>query len=313
MAPAVIAAGSSVVFDRQGYWSPSTSSVDWCESNYVVSFYIAEFWNTISNVACFVAAAMAYYSFPGNEPRFRYLFGTLFLVGLGSVLFHGTLRHKMQLLDELPMLYSATIILFILVEAKHGPQGNWFPHLLAAWLATTTIIFSTTSGNIQFFTFQTTYTALQFAMIAFLRLLHVQQRSLKGPNPQISRLIRRALGFALFAVSIWLIDLRACEYVNGLTGKSVLRWNLQLHAWWHVFSACALYHATLLVVYYHYDVKTNVGYRSNRSEIGKSAAAAGAVVGCQEQEQVQEQELQPYVDHWMGIFPVIRLRQSKQV
>ncbi|KAG0277278.1 Alkaline ceramidase 3 [Linnemannia exigua] len=212
----------------------------------------------------------------------------------------------MQLLDELPMLYSATIILFILVEAKYGAQGKWFPNLLAAWLATTTMIFSTTSGNIQFFTFQTTYTILQFAMIAFLRLLHVQQRSLKGPNPPISRLIRRALGFALFAVSIWLIDLKACEYVNGLTGKSVLRWNLQLHAWWHVFSACALYHATMLVVYYHYDVKTNVGYKSNRSQSGKNAAP-GVVVGG------QEQELQPYIDHWVGIFPVIRLRQSKQV
>ena len=32
------------------------------------------------------------------------------------------------------MLYSATIILFILVEAKHGSQGQWFPLLLAAWL-----------------------------------------------------------------------------------------------------------------------------------------------------------------------------------
>ncbi|KAF9130591.1 Alkaline ceramidase 3 [Mortierella sp. 14UC] len=301
MAPIVIAAGSSAAFDRLGYWSPSTSSVDWCESNYAVSFYIAEFWNTISNAACFAAAAIAHHFFPGNEPRFRYLFGTLFIVGLGSVLFHGTLRHKMQLLDELPMLYSATIILFILVEAKHGPQGKWFPHLLAAWL-----------GNIQFYTFQSTYTTLQFGMIAFLRLLHVQQRSIKGPNPQISRLIRRALGFALVGVSIWLIDLRACEFVNGLSGKSVLKWNPQLHAWWHVFSACALYHATMLVVYYHYDVKTNVGYRNNR--IRSEKAAVGVVEGHEKElEQELEQHQQPYVDHWKGIFPIIRLRRSKRV
>ncbi|KAK5814970.1 ceramidase-domain-containing protein [Linnemannia elongata] len=310
MAPTVIAAGSSAAFDRLGYWSPSTSSVDWCESNYVVSFYVAEFWNTISNAACFAAAAIAYHFFPGaKEARFRYLFGTLFLVGLGSVLFHGTLRHKMQLLDELPMLYSATIILFILVEAKHGPQGQWFPLVLAAWLATTTLIFSTATGNLQFYTFQSTYTILQFGMIYYLRILHVQQRTLKGPNPLISTLIRRALGFALFAVSIWLIDLRACEYVNGLTGRSVLRWNLQLHAWWHVFSAAALYHAMMLVIYYHFDVRTNLGYIAEKDASQQQQRQQQA--GQKQQERQQHQ--QPFVDHWMGLVPVIRLRHSKRV
>ncbi|KAI8600428.1 ceramidase [Dissophora ornata] len=303
MAP-VVAAGGSSAFDKLGYWSPNTASVDWCENNYVVSFYIAEFWNTVSNIACFIAAALGIYFFPGNERRFTLLFTTCGFVGLGSVLFHGTLRHKMQLLDELPMLYSATIILFILVEAKHGPQGKWFPILLTAWIgktsadffivndigslvcephsilsilsqfqATTTFIFSTTRDQLQFYTFQSTYTILQFGMIYFLRVLHVQQRAIRGVNPDISTLIRRAFGLAFFAVTIWLIDLRLCEFVNGVGARSVLKWNPQLHAWWHVFSACALYHATMMVIYYHYDV----------------------------------QGRRPYVGWWRGCIPVIRL------
>merc|ERR1711934_283612 len=40
---------------HQGYWGDPTSSIDWCESNYVVSFYIAEFWNTISSFLMVVA------------------------------------------------------------------------------------------------------------------------------------------------------------------------------------------------------------------------------------------------------------------
>jgi len=37
-----------------GWWGHPTASIDWCEENYVVSYYIAEFWNTISNLAMIV-------------------------------------------------------------------------------------------------------------------------------------------------------------------------------------------------------------------------------------------------------------------
>ena len=45
----------------EGYWGPVTSSIDWCEENYVQSYYIAEFWNTITN-AGFIALG-------GGPPR----------------------------------------------------------------------------------------------------------------------------------------------------------------------------------------------------------------------------------------------------
>ena len=36
--------------DAKGWWPVVTASIDWCERNFVVSFYIAEFWNTMSSL-----------------------------------------------------------------------------------------------------------------------------------------------------------------------------------------------------------------------------------------------------------------------
>uniref|UniRef100_A0A6G3MIK5 Alkaline ceramidase n=1 Tax=Henneguya salminicola TaxID=69463 RepID=A0A6G3MIK5_HENSL len=34
-----------------GYWGSISSLIDWCEENYINNYYIAEYWNTISNIA----------------------------------------------------------------------------------------------------------------------------------------------------------------------------------------------------------------------------------------------------------------------
>eukprot|EP00478_Filoreta_tenera_P006172 GABV01007820.1.p1 GENE.GABV01007820.1~~GABV01007820.1.p1 ORF type:complete len:118 (+),score=23.52 GABV01007820.1:58-411(+) len=34
----------------EGFWGKVDSNVNWCEQDYAVSFYIAEFWNTLSSL-----------------------------------------------------------------------------------------------------------------------------------------------------------------------------------------------------------------------------------------------------------------------
>ncbi|NBO99296.1 MAG: hypothetical protein EBU90_04105 [Proteobacteria bacterium] len=90
------------------------STVDWCEANYTVTKYVAEFWNSSSGLAIVVSAIYWRYSsvtsdvFSGAFGHcFKDIFWYLLLVGVGTMLFHGTLLYKYQLLDELPMLMIA--------------------------------------------------------------------------------------------------------------------------------------------------------------------------------------------------------------
>ncbi|GJJ74134.1 dihydroceramidase [Entomortierella parvispora] len=248
-------APTTASFDQVGYWSPNTASVDWCESNYVVTYYIAEFWNSVSSLFIILLGELGLYLCPTKERRFKVAFRTISVVGIGSVLFHGTLRHKMQLLDELPMIYAATALVFICTETKYGPQGQWFPIGLATWLAVTTTVVSIFGGKLQFYTFQASFGVLQLSIIYLTTTLHRQQKAViaaRGGTNESTWLIQRALGVYFFAVTIWLIDLHLCEFINGVGPDSVLRWNPQLHAWWHVFSITGVYFTTLLVAYQHY-------------------------------------------------------------
>jgi hypothetical protein len=59
------------------------------------------FWNSTSSILIAALAAVGYMNLASyKERRMTLLMQAFFTVGLGSVLFHGTLRHKMQLLGR---------------------------------------------------------------------------------------------------------------------------------------------------------------------------------------------------------------------
>jgi dihydroceramidase len=77
------------------------ASIDWCEPNYVVSPYVAEFANTWSSLFMCATAlfALVWKWRQGRELRFLWIEGCVIVIGLGSALFHGTLTFYGQLAD----------------------------------------------------------------------------------------------------------------------------------------------------------------------------------------------------------------------
>ncbi|XP_040486817.1 alkaline ceramidase 3 isoform X4 [Ursus maritimus] len=104
--------------DREGYWGPTTSTLDWCEENYAVTWYIAEFWNTVSNLIMIIPPIFGAIQSvrDGLEKRYIASYLALTVVGMGSWCFHMTLKYEMQLLDELPMIYSCCIFVYCMFE-----------------------------------------------------------------------------------------------------------------------------------------------------------------------------------------------------
>lgn len=112
-----------------GYWIGRgvPSVVDWCEPNYVVTPYVAEFWNSVSS---FAIAAWGVYGLvrwlrEGRlSRRWAICFAGLVLVGLGSVAFHATLLRIPQALDELPMIYLGLAAAWAVSHRSSPPGGG---------------------------------------------------------------------------------------------------------------------------------------------------------------------------------------------
>ncbi|KAK6582361.1 hypothetical protein PZA11_004769 [Diplocarpon coronariae] len=114
----------------EGFWNPITSTINWCEEDYYATIYSAEIINTLTNLLFIwlgvkgIRNCLRY----GHDSIFVVSFCGYLLVGSGSFAFHSTLKCRgprrledtatdscadpMQLLDELSMIYTATIMCY---------------------------------------------------------------------------------------------------------------------------------------------------------------------------------------------------------
>ena len=123
---------------ENGWWRTVTeayerpSNVDFCEANFALLDWVAEAGNTLSSFPMCVAGVYGLYRARqclAWETRWALAWSLLGLVGVGSALFHATLRHLFQALDELPMLYCNLVFVYLMLEEGAGctraPRKPW--------------------------------------------------------------------------------------------------------------------------------------------------------------------------------------------
>ncbi|GBB89671.1 hypothetical protein RclHR1_16450001 [Rhizophagus clarus] len=231
-----------------GFWG-EPSSTDWCEQNYEVTYYIAEFFNTISSLCLvFMGTFGSIMHSDGFDYRFSLCFRTITLIGFGSILFHGTLIFPSEHFDGIPMVFFLLILFYSINENKKEKKfGKWFPITLFLWGFIFSVILVLLKGYyeneimklVEFYIFQGSFFLMSICV--YLHIAAIVIRNLRKEKSIISLMI---LGTIIFLIGYlgWNIDYHFCTEMSKIL-------NPQLHAWWHVAASYSSYSLLLIVMF----------------------------------------------------------------
>jgi dihydroceramidase len=173
------------------------------------------------------------------SPRPDFMSVSLLLVGLGSSLYHGTLRQTLQFVDDISMLVLGAAMLHGVYTVRMSASASRLTAVLICLPVAAFSAFYVRSGLIIYHT---------AAFVTQLFLLTVQSFYLfHWATPQFAEekvLVWRRGQWAAIAVSLtgyllWNIDLEFCAELRAIREQMGMPWGfvLELHGWWHLLTA----------------------------------------------------------------------------
>ncbi|KAJ3227266.1 Alkaline ceramidase 3 [Chytriomyces hyalinus] len=242
---------------KDGVWGPVTSTLDWCEENYVLTPYVAELWNSTSNVFFLLLAWLAVINLQAvgaNEVRNYIAIWSLIVVAVGSILFHGTLWYSYQMLDELPMIYNACILVFCALQIYPESRDRKLTVGLAlsAYSAAVTSIYLAIK-NPEFLALSHGTLAVYLIYLLTAQIQHMSKTHLQHASKihSLWTLHKWALVSYFCGFVVWSIDNNFCSALRQAREVvgTPLGFVFEFHVWWHLFAACGGYGVILLVAY----------------------------------------------------------------
>eukprot|EP00505_MAST-04D_sp_SCG-Rhode-Island_P001444 Stramenopile-MAST_4_protein_1444 len=221
---------------KSGYWGEKTANTNWCEPDYIVTPYIAEFWNTLSSFFVVIDGLYGiYYHCSWAETRYGVAWLLFLVVGLGSVMFHATLQRGWQLMDELPMVWANSVFIYVVhfIERKDDTRrerlfGMVFVAVYAAVSTVLIILYDTEDQVVFLVAYGSGVMWLMYSSI----VLRKKYKTDQGVNVDLGLW---GVFIYLFGFMVWLTDRRYCSIVQS--------W--QMHSVWHFCAGLGTYIATL--------------------------------------------------------------------
>ncbi|CBX92690.1 hypothetical protein IAQ61_005938 [Plenodomus lingam] len=258
--------------EQDGFWSPVTSTIDWCEENYVVTQYSAEIINTLTNLLFMYLAIKGIRNCikHGHDTVFLVAFIGYLLVGTGSFFFHATLKYPMQLVDELSMIYTTCLMNF--ATFSYG-KSRLYSTILAIGLTAIALFITLYYHYLQDPTFHQNAYALLTAIVLF-RAMYVmevnirprfrsKEREAANPNvrsggktgqkqkdlrdEQILRTMWKMITFGLSiflgGFAVWHLDNVHCSTLIKWRREIGMPWGFMLegHGMWHLMTGTGAY------------------------------------------------------------------------
>lgn len=239
--------------------------VNFCEIDYAVTPYIAEFVNTLTNLAYMILAFTTLPSKSSTVNLFSWPLANtaLLLIGLGSFAFHATLKHYAQLADESAMYVIVTVLNYQVYTHKllNTPASKAALGLALALTATIVIFHNITFDgadnklHLALFTtlvntfwpralylcYTSTAPSITAAAPATKQFMGASVHVPPQLGLQEARLSKYRAGTSCFVLGfiLWVLDGFACEQLRALRAVLglPLAWLFELHGWWHVLTA----------------------------------------------------------------------------
>ncbi|KID75228.1 Alkaline ceramidase 3 [Metarhizium brunneum] len=225
-----------------GAWSPPTSRANFCEEDYALTLYVAEFINSLTNLA-YVHLALRYMYGPGSAgllaPKIDFMSASLFVLGIGSFLFHASLRQTLEFADEFSMLgLTWAMLQATLTTGQSRTKSRLVSTGLAVCFASFAIFYLQSPKII--------YQVIAFVACVFVLILRAQYL-LYWLQPALPEVKRRdwnkrtwnAVFLCVLGYFLWNIDLEYCAALRSIRQQLGLPWAwlFELHGWWHVLTA----------------------------------------------------------------------------
>ncbi|KAF8251487.1 alkaline phytoceramidase, partial [Wilcoxina mikolae CBS 423.85] len=228
-------------------WGPRTSTMNFCEIDYYMTPYIAEFINTISNLLYIYLAGHGMMHSAAEDPVVMWSYGLLGVVGMGSFMFHASLKYSTQMVDELSMLYATATVVYALYDIDLRGRSLWLGGVLSSAMLTMTFA--------HHYRGESSLHRLCFGVMIVLvwyKCLSLMKRVTDGRvKGEMTKLWRFGAFFFFSGYMMWLVDMFRCDDLRRMRATTGMPagFVLELHGWWHILTALGVYDYMVFVEY----------------------------------------------------------------
>jgi dihydroceramidase len=224
-----------------------------------LTYYSAEIINTLTNLLFLYLSYKGLKScrINGHDTVFSVAYFGYFLVGIGSFMFHTTLKYPWQLVDELNMIYTTCLMMYASLSYS---RPTMYQAMLGVFLTLFCGFITLYYHYLQDPTFhQNVYAALTvFIVFRSLWTMEVTLRpSLRKTrekdrleNDRDSAILKQMWQFVAFGLSvflggfaIWGLDNVYCSSLRRWRRQIGMPWGffLEGHGWWHLMTGLGAY------------------------------------------------------------------------